>query len=218
MECKKCGSLANGNFCSSCGSSLLVKGLAPAPPAGPLTPGPMLMAPPPMVLPQHPTSASSSRRSGLPRWAIAATGGGVLVLVLAGGLVFSLLGRAVSTTANPVAAAVAKTHAVTGTMTLHDSDEYWSEYGPCDGSGGYGDISAGAQVTVKDGTGNTVAVSSLGPGTATSSTTCDFSFQIDVLRDVEYYEFEVSHRGGLTYSASDLEKNGWSVDIVLGDD
>lgn len=51
-----------------------------------------------------------------------------------------------------------------GTLTLSDSDNFWSDGSPCSGQGGYDDISSGAQVVVKNEAGEIVATSRLEAG------------------------------------------------------
>jgi hypothetical protein len=44
---------------------------------------------------------------------------------------------------------------------------------------------------------------------------CAFDFTVSDLRDGEFLSVEVSHRGKVTYSRTDLEANGWAVGLTL---
>ncbi|ACV79227.1 hypothetical protein [Nakamurella multipartita] len=93
-------------------------------------------------------------------------------------------------------------------------------------SSGYNDIRQGAQVTVKVG-GNTVAVGQLGEGQEIEDLsdvdvddiqqgagTCRYPFSIaDIPGGHDFYEIQVSHRGGLTYTEEELRSG---VALSLG--
>lgn len=109
---------------------------------------------------------------------------------------------------------------ISGTMTLHGYDNlYGRNGGPCEGLGGYDDMRPGTQVVVKDGAGAVLATGRLGQGKAGSlgagptaiANWCEFSWSISNLPDSAFYEVEVSHRGGLTYSRAQLDSMGWTV-------
>jgi multidrug efflux pump subunit AcrA (membrane-fusion protein) len=93
---------------------------------------------------------------------------------------------------------------------LLDSLEQGRTY-PCpDGSGGrFSDIVAGAQVTIEDGAGKVLATSTL-TGGLIDPRGCTFTFSAEV-SDADLYRVAVAQRGGLTFSRSDLEANGWKV-------
>ena len=86
---------------------------------------------------------------------------------------------------------------VTGTFTLYDyeSIDYYSEGGSeCWGTGGYSDISTGAQVRVSDGAGEVIAVGELQPS-GYDFGSCEFTFAVTrVPAGERFYEIEVSHR------------------------
>lgn len=110
-----------------------------------------------------------------------------------------------------------ESHSITGLLTLTDTDEFWTEGDACEGSGGYGDIREGAQVTVKDGNGTTLATSNLLEGVASNAFDCDFAFALPDVPEAEFYAVEVSHRGEITSSRRELEDNNWFVGLSLGD-
>lgn len=108
-------------------------------------------------------------------------------------------------------------HSIIGILTLTDTDEFWSEGDPCAGSGGYDDIQEGAQVTVRDGEGHVLATSDLLEGVASSDYECDFPFAVPDVPEARFYAVEISHRGEITNSRRDLERNDWFVGLTLGD-
>ena len=106
---------------------------------------------------------------------------------------------------------------VEGTFQLVDSGYMGVDDGSsCSGSGGYGDIRSGLQVTVRDGSGGLLATSALQPGEV-DLMSCVFEFTLIEVPRSEYYTFEVGRRGELSYSQRDLADAGWQVNFVLGD-
>jgi hypothetical protein len=109
---------------------------------------------------------------------------------------------------------------LTGTMTLVDPDGFSNSVG-CEGSGGYDDISFGTDVRVSNGEGELIGTGSLGLGSEEEGllegeSVCVFEFEVADLPNEDFYEIEVSHRGGLTYSADEMDEMGWAVDVSLG--
>jgi hypothetical protein len=39
---------------------------------------------------------------------------------------------------------------------------------------------------------------------------------VEGIPDAKFYQVEVSHRGALTYSPSDLDQCGWKIELTLG--
>lgn len=107
---------------------------------------------------------------------------------------------------------------VSGTFTLIDSSYYSSgisEYGAlCEGDDGYSDISAGTTVVLKNGSGETLATTSLGSGVG-DAFECTFHFTLPVKEGEDDYVVSVSDRGDMHYTFSELELNGLS--LTLGD-
>ncbi|MDI9914335.1 hypothetical protein [Rhodococcus sp. IEGM 1379] len=94
---------------------------------------------------------------------------------------------------------------MTGTMSLDSSDSSSTGSG-CVGDGGYDDIHSGTEVKVTNGDGKTVATGRLESGDR-SSGECVLPFTIKgVPAGSEFYEVEVSHRGGLTYSEAEARE------------
>jgi hypothetical protein len=102
--------------------------------------------------------------------------------------------------------ALTATMTVTGHLTLHVST-YSSVRG-------FDDIHEGTAVTVRDEAGTTVAIGRLGAPDCASGD-CVYPFAVDdVPGDSPFYEVEVSHRGGVTFSRDDLRSKG--AELVLG--
>jgi hypothetical protein len=106
-----------------------------------------------------------------------------------------------------------ETHLIQGELSLFDSDTASNN---CVGTGGYDDIAAGVSVTVRDGTGSTLATGRLEKGEALAGIGCTYKFDVEV-PDVDFYRVEVAHRGELEYSKAELERNNWKVNASLGD-
>jgi hypothetical protein len=111
---------------------------------------------------------------------------------------------------------------VKGTLDLSDTDSASNldPDGYCLGIGGYLDINAGAQVTVTNQSQTIIGTSQLGQGVPQGSsgveTDCLFPFTVTGLPKASFYTFTVGHRGGVTYSASEMAAKGWTVSLTLG--
>jgi hypothetical protein len=94
-------------------------------------------------------------------------------------------------------------------MTLKNPTPLDFNHQACAGSGGYGDIVAGAAVTVYDDAGKVVATGSLGPGkyeSADSVAPCVFPVSVPgVPQGPKFFQIEISHRGKLTLSDDDAQ-------------
>lgn len=110
-------------------------------------------------------------------------------------------------------------HTITGDLALIDSEGFDNSGLGCAGTGGYDDISAGTTVTVSDGSGHVVGIGELGLGKEKSLLgECEFAFTVKDVPDEDFYDVEVSHRGGLKFSRQEMEDNDWYVAGSLGDD
>ncbi|MFE4501722.1 hypothetical protein ACFRFQ_17865 [Rhodococcus sp. NPDC056743] len=95
--------------------------------------------------------------------------------------------------------------AITGTMSLSSSDAQRIGSG-CVGDGGYDDIRPGAEVKVTDEAGKTLATGRL-EGGETSNGECVLPFTVSgVPAGSTFYQVEISHRGGLTYSEAEARE------------
>ncbi|TMR09302.1 hypothetical protein ETD86_44160 [Nonomuraea turkmeniaca] len=142
------------------------------------------------------------------------------LLILAIGVPALLLGVALGTggtlllgqLAKPAASPTPSTIAVSGSVTLKDG--FGTEGAPCSGDGGFNDIREGAQVVITDATQVTLAVGSLGAGKRDKAGQCEFAFAITAPTGHDFYGIEVSHRGRLQYSASQISS---PLFLSLGD-
>jgi hypothetical protein len=117
--------------------------------------------------------------------------------------------------------ATEKHHTVKGEMTLNDYGSFrYDKIGDsCSGDGGYSDIDEGATVSVKNQSGTLIGSGRLGPGTVQGGSTlkwCVFPFEVGGVKDAEFFQVEVSHRGGLSYSKAEMQANDWTVHASLG--
>ena len=148
----------------------------------------------------------------------------VAVVILALGIVAGCGGG--SSEPTPTATPTAPpTRALNGTMTLDNgfipsgSDANAKVGRNCRGEGGYDDIQEGTQVTVRDETDAIIGTGRLSQGKLTASGffgKCRFEFTIRDVPEAGFYTIEVSRRGGLTYSAEELDGLSWMVAFTLG--
>lgn len=105
------------------------------------------------------------------------------------------------------------TFSITGRMELTGSVTSSSAAGfDCVGDRGYSDIGAATAVTVSDEAGTLLAKGNF-TGSTRSAGTCTFTFTVDdVPRGKRFYEVEVGHRGGLSYTESEVE-SGLSLSL-----
>jgi hypothetical protein len=109
-------------------------------------------------------------------------------------------------------------HTVTGALSVIDSSNQSLSAGDsCSGTGGYDDITAGAQVTVTNESGTTLATGNLGQGTFDGSA-CVFDFTIPKVGKAKFYRVSAgkSSRGGPQYSYQDMTRAHWSAQLTLG--
>ena len=97
----------------------------------------------------------------------------------------------------------------------------------------YSDIAPGAQVTIKNQSGDIVGATTLGrpasggmvPPTPVSGvdflafawdTSCVFVFEAPIVGDATFYTVMIGSHEGPTVSASDLKAQGWTYTLVVG--
>lgn len=117
--------------------------------------------------------------------------------------------------AAPSASASANTLSISGTLELVDTTGGGIEDlggGACGGTGGYSDITLGAQVVISDDAGQTLTISHLESG-AGDVGRCVFEFIADVPAGGGYYGVTVTHRGTVKEPESELP----NVTVTLGD-
>lgn len=105
--------------------------------------------------------------------------------------------------------------ATDGTLTLTKVGAGLETGQPCSGTGGYSDIDFGTQVNITDADGTLVATGSLDSGEKTDAG-CTFAFTVDdITPGSKFYTVEVSHRGSLTQTETELRAGG--LEFTLGD-
>ncbi|MDX2709225.1 hypothetical protein PV350_41255, partial [Streptomyces sp. PA03-6a] len=108
------------------------------------------------------------------------------------------------------------TFTLTGTFTLYGGAES-DGVGGCQGEDGFGDVRAGAAVTVYDASGEVIAVGALTDPKASDPeliVACAFTVTVpEVPRGERFYGVEVSHRGKVTVSAEQAEAGGFSASL-----
>lgn len=90
----------------------------------------------------------------------------------------------------------------------------------CEGAGGYSDIGPGTAVTVRNASGDVVGSSKLGAGKPSSNgrqaAFCDWTTEVEVATQDDFYVVEIADRGEITMSADDLAADDWAVSVNLG--
>jgi hypothetical protein len=136
-----------------------------------------------------------------------------LVVALAAALTVVL----VSSSADDAGASAAGTYDVGITFVLYDLETFRNG---CVGDGGYSDIGPGAQITVRNGSGDILGVGSLGSGTPTSGAPkarCTYRATVDAVPAGEgFYSVEIASRGEITQPEAELKANGHEFQLSLG--
>ena len=142
----------------------------------------------------------------------------IIIVALASGLGWVLIKQhKAQPTNSSSSSSSSNTNNVTGTLSLKDTSFVNMTSGDaCEGSGGYSDITQGAQVVASDNANTILAVSSLSAGVADGSGNCVFSFTINNVPYSAFYQFQVSHRGQLAYSYQQLSSNNFAISTTLG--
>lgn len=166
--------------------------------------------------PQGPPRAPQRRpRRRRPYLAAAA----VVTLVIGAAAAWSLA-------ADRTAAAPPPTATINGVLILKGAFTGKVGATKCSGSGGYSDITAGAQVVVYDPGGTTIATGALETGKPAALSDmggllskqvageCQFAFSVSGIPEQTFYGVQVSHRGRMTYSAEQV--GGMWITMTLG--
>lgn len=104
--------------------------------------------------------------------------------------------------------------AISGVLDLLDSET--ADAG-CEGQGGYSDIDAGTQVVVRDGSGEILGSTNLGPGEVEDGVACIYEFLIiGVPDDRKQYVLEIGRRGQVVSSRAEMLADEWSFEVGLG--
>jgi hypothetical protein len=125
-----------------------------------------------------------------------------------------------STIAIPTATAVAQTHEIIGSLLIEPGYHYDGE--PCAGQDGYSDIHAGTQITVKDASGQIIALGQLQGGKIEANPAavywgrCRLTVVVEQVPDSAFYTFSIGNRPGVTFSRDDLVNGAWGVQLSIG--
>ncbi len=106
-------------------------------------------------------------------------------------------------------------HNIVGTVILNESAGRF-RLSHCEGSGGDGDLTSSAPVSVRDGQGRLLATSRLGPGKTSSHSECTFTCVVRNVADATTYAIKVSHRAVISRSRGDLQLSEWTVTMAVG--
>jgi hypothetical protein len=111
---------------------------------------------------------------------------------------------------------ILETATVAGSFILTDSAGAGAiavEGQACKGADGYSDVSHSTPVTITNGKGETLTVTSLGFGKGDAAN-CTFSFSFPITEGQDRYVISVGHRGQFSYTFDQLRAHG--VQIRLG--
>ncbi|MFI6482257.1 hypothetical protein ACIBH1_30295 [Nonomuraea sp. NPDC050663] len=167
---------------------------------------------PPLDPRQHSRRRPPPRGAGFYLLAI-----GLPALILGGGLgagsVLALQALPKPTASAEPTQSVPSAFTAQGTITV-EASRPGTKGRSCSTDGGYSDIREGAQVVITDAKETTLAVGQLAMGYYSDSGKCEFPFSVEVKSGEAFYGIEVSHRGRLQYSASDMAS---PLSLSLGD-
>ena len=110
-------------------------------------------------------------------------------------------------------------HTLTGNLTLTSAGDFPQlavDNPVCTGTGGYDDLTEGAEVTVRDDKDKLIATGNLLAGFRIDDDTCTFKYVIAKVPSAKFYVVTVTHRGGVTYSAAELAQHKWTIETSIG--
>lgn len=108
-----------------------------------------------------------------------------------------------------------ESYVLQGTLSLFDGDVINLPSSGCMGTGGFDDFYPGAVVTIRDGNNNILATGRLEDAGTSTSSRCDYEFEIELPRS-DFYQLSISHRSPLTYTFDELVQAGWEVELSIG--
>jgi hypothetical protein len=107
-------------------------------------------------------------------------------------------------------------HTVTGDMSLTAANSGLTAGESCQGTNGFSDVIPGAQVSIEDGSGTTLATSTYGPGVF-DGTSCVFNFTFsNVTKSAFYRVLSGTNWGVVQFSYQEMVDSNWSVHLTLG--
>lgn len=110
---------------------------------------------------------------------------------------------------------VLETATVSGEFVVDDSqgvDVIAADGHSCHGENGYSDVGPATPVTVKSGTGEVLASTTLGPGTGDAAH-CTFAFSFPVTEGQDRYVVSIGRRGDFSYGFAQLRQGGVRVHL-----
>lgn len=110
-------------------------------------------------------------------------------------------------------------NAITGTITVRDSEAGWQGDGEdCDGTSKYDDARPGDPVRVTDGTGKEIATGSLRTGQANVSFACAMPYTVEDVPKADTYVIQVGDHEERRYSYEEMtETRRWVANFPLED-
>lgn len=117
--------------------------------------------------------------------------------------------------ASPAATTVGATHDVELSLTIEGARNIYFVSGSCYGREGYDDLRIGAAITVTDQAGVIIARGSIDDSDS-RGTRCTLFGTIPDVPETAFYQFEVGHREGPSYSLADMQDANWTVDLSIG--
>lgn len=113
-------------------------------------------------------------------------------------------------------ASAAGLHTVDIYVDLYDADAWSEDEVTCVGEGGYADIGPGLELEIRDETGELLGSTALQQGFVLEPGRCSFHATVRGVPDAEVYIVTSEDRGGLRFSAGEMEANDWVVTMSLG--
>lgn len=205
--CIQCGSALppGAQFCATCGTRVSGDVAQPTDQTPPSAP--------PAPRPESPAVA------GEPAAVLTQPGGVRRIWLALGIVIFVAVVAAAGVVALAGSGSLTPHHTIAGTFDLLATDQTFPSIemvgSGCDGTGGYGDIAPGAQVTLKDGDGKILGSTSLSTGSGSTSS-CTFKFSIANVPEVPFYSVEIGRRGAVTDSLAEMQATGWVFGLTLG--
>ena len=203
--CVKCGAQLpqHAQFCATCGTRVSgdASGVGSSAAAASLT------------------QPFNDSLAGQPAVALAQPAGLRRIWLVLGAVIFVAIVAAAGVVALAGSGSLTPHHTIAGTFDVLATDQTFPSLqmvgSACEGTGGYADISPGAQVTLKDGDGKVLGTTQLQMGSGSTSS-CTFKFSIDSVPEVPFYSLEVSHRGAITDSLAQMQAHNWAFGLTLG--
>lgn len=107
-------------------------------------------------------------------------------------------------------------HTIVGSQEVHDSSGFNLADGTsCVTTGGYSDVSEGAEVIITNASGNQVGQGALGSGTI-SGDACIFSFTMTSVPDSSSYGIRIGNRNTVSFTRSEMVSDNWAPTVTLG--